>query len=136
MLGRHVYRVHPGDGRWQIIKEGESAPRGAFGGREAAVAEACRLAEADTPSRVTMQPTPYATGTPNNAGAEPILDTWCPPYNRIVHILIIIDAAKAIASPRVGMTGWMNEAPGGTSNKPRTSQDPAIGATTTSFSMR
>ena len=54
MLGRHVYRVHPIDGRWQIIKEGESAPRAAFGGRDAAVAEACRLAEADKPSRVTI----------------------------------------------------------------------------------
>ena len=41
MLGRHVYRVHPAEGRWTVTKEGESQPRGAFAGREEALAEAC-----------------------------------------------------------------------------------------------
>lgn len=55
MLGRHAYRVHPGDaGRWTVTKEGEDNPRGSFDSRDAALAEACRLAEADEPSRVTI----------------------------------------------------------------------------------
>ncbi len=54
MLGRHVYRVHPADGGWTITKEGESETRGRFGGRDEAVAEACRLADADQPSRVLV----------------------------------------------------------------------------------
>jgi hypothetical protein len=54
MLGRHVYRVHSADGRWTVTKEGEAGPRGGFERREAALAEACRLAEADPPSRVTV----------------------------------------------------------------------------------
>lgn len=54
MLGRHVYRVHPDGGRWVVRKEGEDRPRGAFAGREEAVAEACRLANSDQPSRVTI----------------------------------------------------------------------------------
>jgi len=54
MLGRHVYRVHLGDGRWSVTKEGESEPRVTFGGREEALAEACRLAQADQPSRVSV----------------------------------------------------------------------------------
>ena len=55
MLGRHVYRVHLGDGSWSVIKEGESEPRGDFGRREEALAEACRLAQADQPSRVSVE---------------------------------------------------------------------------------
>ena len=54
MLGRHVYRVHPADGRWTMTKEGESHTREEFGGREEAIAEACRLADADKPSRVLV----------------------------------------------------------------------------------
>lgn len=54
MLGRHVYRVHPADGNWTITKEGEDRARGAFGGRDEAVAEACRLADTDKPSRVLV----------------------------------------------------------------------------------
>jgi len=55
MLGRHVYRVHAGeDGRWSITKEGEPSPRANYSGRELAVAEACRLAESDKPSRVLI----------------------------------------------------------------------------------
>ena len=54
MLGRHVYRVHPAEGRWTVTKEGEGQPRGAFAGREEALAEGCRLAEGDKPSRVTV----------------------------------------------------------------------------------
>jgi hypothetical protein len=54
MLGRHVYRVHPSDGRWTVTKEGEEAPRAALPGREEALAEACRLAAGDQPSRVTV----------------------------------------------------------------------------------
>lgn len=54
MLGRHVYRVRPTDGRWMIIKEGESGPRGAFGSREEAIAQASRLAVSDQPSRILV----------------------------------------------------------------------------------
>ncbi len=54
MLGRHVYRVHPIDSGWGVIKEGEGQPRGAYARREEAVAEACRLAEADQPARVVV----------------------------------------------------------------------------------
>jgi hypothetical protein len=54
MLGRHVYRVHLGGARWSVTKEGEPQPRGSFAGRQEALAEACRLAQADQPSRVTV----------------------------------------------------------------------------------
>ena len=54
MLGRHVYRVHPTDGRWTITKEGEPGPRGDFARRQQAVSEACRLAEADQPGKVVV----------------------------------------------------------------------------------
>jgi hypothetical protein len=54
MLGRHVYRVHPSDGRWTITKDGDAGPRGQFAGRDEAVAEACRLADADAPSRIVV----------------------------------------------------------------------------------
>lgn len=54
MLGRHVYRVTPGSGGWIVSKEGESEPRGSFPQREQALAEACRLAGTDLPSRVTV----------------------------------------------------------------------------------
>jgi len=54
MLGRHVYRVHPADESWTITKEGESQTRGTFGGRDEAIAEACRLADSDKPSRVLV----------------------------------------------------------------------------------
>jgi hypothetical protein len=54
MLGRHVYRVHPAEEGWAITKEGESRTHGKFGGREEAIAEACRLADADKPSRVLV----------------------------------------------------------------------------------
>ena len=54
MLGRHVYRVHLEDGSWSVTKDGEDEPRGTFGGRTEALAEACRLAQADQPSRVRV----------------------------------------------------------------------------------
>ena len=54
MLGRHVYRVHAVEGKWTVSKEGEMQPRGQFAGREDAMEEACRLAESDKPSRVTV----------------------------------------------------------------------------------
>ncbi len=54
MLGRHVYRVHPADSAWAVIKDGETDPRGRFIGRAQALAEACRLAEANQPSRVAV----------------------------------------------------------------------------------
>jgi hypothetical protein len=54
MLGRHVYRVHPAGGSWTIAKEGETQPRGCFAGREKAMVEACRLADANQPSRVVV----------------------------------------------------------------------------------
>lgn len=54
MLGRHVYRVHPTDGKWTITKEGEGHTRREFGDREEAIAEACRLAGDDKPSRVVV----------------------------------------------------------------------------------
>jgi hypothetical protein len=54
VLGRHVYRVHAVDGRWTVAKEGETNPRADFARREKALEEACRLAESDQPSRVTV----------------------------------------------------------------------------------
>jgi uncharacterized protein DUF2188 len=54
MLGRHVYRVHPVEARWTVTKEGDTGPHRDFGNREEAVKEACRLAEADQPSRVIV----------------------------------------------------------------------------------
>jgi hypothetical protein len=54
MLGRHVYRVHAVEGRWLVTKEGEDYPRGDFAGRDDATAEACRLADADKPSRIVV----------------------------------------------------------------------------------
>jgi hypothetical protein len=54
MLGRHVYRVHPAGGRWTVSKDGEAQPRGDYAAREEALAEASRLADADQPSRVTV----------------------------------------------------------------------------------
>ena len=54
MLGRHVYRVHPTEQGWTVMKEGEDHPRGGYPGREEAIAEAVRLAESDTPAKVTV----------------------------------------------------------------------------------
>ena len=54
MLGRHVYRVHPAEGRWTVSKEGGSEAPAEFSGREDAVAEASRRAEADQPSKVIV----------------------------------------------------------------------------------
>lgn len=54
MLGRHVYRVHASDGRWSVTKEGEDRKRAEFATRGEAFGEACRLAEADQPSRVVI----------------------------------------------------------------------------------
>lgn len=54
MLGRHVYRVHLQGEEWIVSKDGEEAPRGNFTHREAAVAEALRLARSDQPARVMI----------------------------------------------------------------------------------
>ena len=54
MLGRHVYRVHPAAERWTVTKEGEGQPRSRFANRDEALAEARRLADADQPSKVTI----------------------------------------------------------------------------------
>jgi len=54
MLGRHVYRVHPEDGQWNVIKDGEDRPRAQFARQEEAIGEASRLASGDQPSRVTV----------------------------------------------------------------------------------
>ena len=59
MLGRHVYRVHPVDNEWTVTewtvsKEGETDPRARFREKQPALAEACRLAETDQPSRVVV----------------------------------------------------------------------------------
>jgi len=54
MLGRHVYRVQPLEGRWTVIKEGESGRGAGFASREEALAEARRLADADQPSKVIL----------------------------------------------------------------------------------
>jgi hypothetical protein len=54
MLGRHVYRVHSTEDGWTVTKEGEAQPRRGFPEREAALDEACRLAQDDQPSRVTV----------------------------------------------------------------------------------
>ena len=54
MLGRHIYRVHPTEGRWTVTREGEGQPRSRFANRDEALAEARRLADADQPSKVTI----------------------------------------------------------------------------------
>jgi Uncharacterized protein conserved in bacteria (DUF2188) len=54
MLGRHVYRVHQEAGRWTVAKEGEAQPFGEFAAREEAIAQACKLAGSDQPSRVVV----------------------------------------------------------------------------------
>jgi hypothetical protein len=54
MLGRHVYRVHQAEGGWTVVKEGGSQAPAEFAGREEAVAEACRRAESDQPSKVIV----------------------------------------------------------------------------------
>ena len=54
MLGRHVYRVQPLEGRWTVRKEGESGGGTGFASREEAMAEARRLADADQPSKVIL----------------------------------------------------------------------------------
>ena len=54
MLGRHVYRVHSEEGRWTVAKEGEARPLGEFAAREEALAQACKLAGGDQPSRVVV----------------------------------------------------------------------------------
>ena len=54
MLGRHVYRVQPLEGRWTVAKEGESARAAGFATREEAMAEARRLADADQPSKIIL----------------------------------------------------------------------------------
>ena len=53
-MGRHIYRVHPAEGRWTVTKEGESEPRTTFANRAEALAEARRLADADQPSKITL----------------------------------------------------------------------------------
>ena len=72
MLGRHVYRVHPSDQVWFVTKEGEDQPRGRYPGREAAIAEAVRLAECDEPAKVVID---NVDGTIANEwlfGADPV----------------------------------------------------------------
>lgn len=54
MLGRHVYRVGPAHGGWEVSKEGEDRPRAHFPTRETAMEEAIRLARSDPPARVTL----------------------------------------------------------------------------------
>jgi hypothetical protein len=54
MLGRHVYRVHPTEEGWTVMKEGEDRPRAEFPDREKAIAEAVRLAGSDEPAKVTV----------------------------------------------------------------------------------
>lgn len=54
MLGRHVYRVHPVEGRWTVTKEGEDQSRGDFNDQAAALEAACGLADGDHPSRVIV----------------------------------------------------------------------------------
>jgi len=54
MLGRHIYRVHLSDGCWSITKEGEAARRATVTDQGTAIEEACRLAQLDQPSRVTI----------------------------------------------------------------------------------
>jgi hypothetical protein len=54
MLGRHVYRVEPVEGRWTVTKVGEDKPRAGFTSREQAVVEARRLAGAEQPSKVIL----------------------------------------------------------------------------------
>jgi hypothetical protein len=54
MLGRHVYRVHREEGSWTVAKDGDTRPVGEFAAREEALAQACKLAGSDQPSRVVV----------------------------------------------------------------------------------
>ena len=42
------------EARWTVTKDGESQPRASFASREEALAEAQRLADANQPSKVTL----------------------------------------------------------------------------------
>ncbi len=56
MLGRHVYRVSPlADHGWSVHKEGETAARGTWPTREAAMRQAWDLAAADEPSKLVVE---------------------------------------------------------------------------------
>ena len=54
MVGRHVYRLRPVEGRWTVTKEGESEPWAGFASRGEALGETSRLADADQPSKITL----------------------------------------------------------------------------------
>lgn len=57
MLGRHVYRITPGDdGEWKVMKDGEAAPLARKDSRDEALRLACDLAQRDEPSRVVIEP--------------------------------------------------------------------------------
>jgi Uncharacterized protein conserved in bacteria (DUF2188) len=71
MLGRHVYRVHPQGDEWAVSKDGEEAPRGNFVSRDAAVAEALRLARSDQPARVMIDNRDGAIAEERLVGADP-----------------------------------------------------------------
>jgi hypothetical protein len=56
MLGRHVYRVtSPSDGKWVVAKEGDGRVLGSRPSRGTATELACRLADADHPSKVIVE---------------------------------------------------------------------------------
>jgi hypothetical protein len=71
MLGRHVYRVSGAKARWEVTKDGEPGPRGKFATRDAAVRAACDLAEADAPSRVTVENTDGTLDEEATFGSDP-----------------------------------------------------------------
>jgi Uncharacterized protein conserved in bacteria (DUF2188) len=54
MLGRHVYRVQPLEGRWTVTKDGQSGRGADFANRQEAMVEARRLADADQPSKIIL----------------------------------------------------------------------------------
>jgi Uncharacterized protein conserved in bacteria (DUF2188) len=56
MLGRHVYRVSPGqNGEWRAHKDGEPKARGSRASRDQAAQLACELAAQDEPSKVVVE---------------------------------------------------------------------------------
>ncbi len=72
MLGRHVYRIHRTDQGWTVTKEGEDHPRADFPGREEAIAEAVRLAEADVPAKIIIDNGDGTITDEKLFGADPV----------------------------------------------------------------
>jgi Uncharacterized protein conserved in bacteria (DUF2188) len=71
MLGRHVYRVSPGEsGGWTVSKEGEAQLRAERATREEASRVAFDLASADAPSKVVIEERGGTIATERLFGAD------------------------------------------------------------------